>query len=271
MLMLLEYVNEGPVRRVQLVPEVGRSALGYGALVELDRISAELVRDPSCRVIVLEGRDGLFCSGMDLDAAAAVDPNTSAAIGLYAATLQRLRRGPPAVLSVVDGPATAGGVGLVAVADIAIASERATFGLPEAILDFLPAMVLPLLMERMPAQRARRFVLRALAVDAQCALGEGLLDEVVADSAALEKALRRTLKELLRLSPRAVAELKTCSAELATSGALTGIAAGAERTAAALQRPETLAAISAFVQGQPLPWFDRYRPLGKGTPRDDES
>jgi enoyl-CoA hydratase/carnithine racemase len=250
-----------PVWRIQLSPgpsgEIVLSAQGLGELTEL---LGEAERTPSCRVLVLEGTAGTFCRGMDLSALCA-DPARHVAVGArqFADCLLGLRGSSKLVLSLVDGVALAGGVGLVAAADLVLCTRASTFGLPEVVLGLLPAMVMPLLLERMLPQQARAFALGGTSIDAAAAQSIGLVDRVVESAAELEQALRTALRTALRLRPEAVARLKRLTRQLAGRPWDEGVGLGADCLVEVLSEPECIPAITGYLAGQPLPWFDRYR------------
>ena len=214
----------------------------------------------ACRVIIIEGTAGSFCHGMDISYLIAhPEADVTEEAGVFAGCLNRLRESTKIVLSVVDGPALGGGVGLVAASDIAIASSRASFGLPETVLGLIPAIILPLIQERMPAQKARLLAL-STNIDAERALSLGLIDHLVADPERLERRVRQVVKHLLRTCPEAVAGLKALSGQIAGMARAEALRVGVERTAAMISDRERLAALSAFFDGEPLPWFETYRP-----------
>ncbi len=165
------------------------------------------------------------------------------------------------VIAAVDGAAAGGGVGLVAAADLALATARATFGLPEVTLGLLPAMVFPVLLERLTPQRARMLALSP-AVSAEEALALGLVDRVVADAGALQPALRGAIKHALRCNPRRVAELKALGARMAGLPLDEALALGRGRTAEHLGDPEQAQHLRDFLAQGAMPWFARYRPEG---------
>jgi len=232
---------------------------GVGELAAvLDRASSSTV----CRVLVLEAEAGHFCQGMDLERVIADTGAVGPQIGQFADCLRILRTCPQVVLSGVDGDAAGGGVGLAAAADLAVATQGSTFGLPEIALGLLPAVVLPILMERMPPQRARLLCLFDT-VDARQALELGLVDRVVQGPAELERALRVAIKAALRASPAAVAGLKALQRQIAHLPCSEALDVGAEQTTSMLGLEQTLAPIRAFLAGEPLPWFSRYRPGGR--------
>ncbi len=216
-------------------------------------------QDSRCRVVVIEGSGDCFCLGMDLAGLVATDSTVEAeqGVALFAELLSRMRRSPKVIISMVDGAALAGGIGLVAVSDFAIATSRSKFALPEAMLGLVPAMVLPFLMERMPPQKARRLALNPLSFGPAEALAQGLVDVVVPDAEAAEAKLYSELKNLLRLSPSATAEVRRFTLEISEGGAISGLEKGRELTACSLQNKETTDAVRDFLSGLPLPWFAR--------------
>ena len=254
--------TDAPVWRVRLSPDQGKEeiVISAAALAALEAIVADAAASERCRALVLAGEAGQFCRGMDLGLAAA----GGAAEGVhgFARALGALRRCPLPVIALVDGEVVAGGVGLAAAADIVIASERSSFACPEVVLGLVPAIVIPLLLERMPQQKVRKMVITGSPLDAPEALACGLVDELAAPE-RLERTLSRQLRQLLRTHPDALATAKRQCGEAARAPLEEALAAGADCTGQMLASGETVAAIRAFIEGEPLPWFDRYRPQGR--------
>lgn len=262
--------TDAPIWRLRLEPdrdggEIVLSAAGLERLLAL--CAAAAAEGSPCRALVLEGADGRFCRGMDLDALGERPAeHAGAGVEQYASCLRALRDCPRPLIALVDGDVAAGGVGLAAVADVLVATRRSTFALPEVVLGLVPAMVFPVLCERMAPQRARRLALLGQALAADEAQRLGLVDEVVADAEALEGALTRLARQLLRVQPAAVARLKRLARDVAARPFDEGLAAGAACTAALLAEPGTVAQVRAFLDGEPLPWFARYRPRAPDKP-----
>jgi enoyl-CoA hydratase/carnithine racemase len=220
----------------------------------------------TCRVMVLEGTGGSFCMGMDLKAVMAEPAGAVAHIHTFARCLGRLRSSSKAVVAVVDGTAAGGGVGLAAAADLVVATARATFALPEAILGLLPAVVLPVLRERLSLQKVRWLTLTS-GIDAHRAMDLGLVDHLVEDPTQVEHELRPIFKHLLRTCPESVAGLKRLGDEYVGLTLDEALLRGADHTAAMVQDPARIAVLQAFLRGEATPpWF---APLGapdrKGT------
>lgn len=260
--------KRGPVWRVSLEPgDKPAVVLDGPGVAALGELLAEAELDTSCRVLVFESAGEQFCRGMDLDflVAHAGEDHSAELLG-HARCMESLRASSKTVICIVDGEAVGGGVGLAAAADLVLATPRASFALPECVFGLIPAIVLPLLCERMPVQKARALTISGRRVSAEGAHTLGLVDELVADRTKLEPTLRRVIKQLLRISPRAVGELKRFSASLATLSRAEALERGAAQTAADLREPETIAALAAFHSGELPPWFERYRPDRNNTP-----
>ncbi|MBV9582408.1 MAG: enoyl-CoA hydratase/isomerase family protein, partial [Chloroflexi bacterium] len=112
------------------VPE----ALDAGRLDALTRAVQEAMLDDGIRVIVLLGKtDGVFCLGMDFGMVAEGERAVGGATAM-ARCLHTLRASPKPTVALVDGQALGGGLGLAAACDYVLATERATFGLPELLV-----------------------------------------------------------------------------------------------------------------------------------------
>jgi methylglutaconyl-CoA hydratase len=111
------------------------------------------------------------------------------------------------VICRVNGAARAGGIGLVAASDIAIAAEKATFAFSEVRIGVVPAVISVPCLRRMPSRRAAEYFLTGEAFDASRATEAGLLTKVVAAS-DLDTETARYAAMLLRGAPRALAATK---------------------------------------------------------------
>jgi len=245
---------------MSLAPLPGPKTLTLPLLKQLEALLRKADADPHCRALVLTSEGAEFCRGMDLHGLArgvAYDE----AIATYARVLLLLRTIRPATVCVIENAASGGGVGLVAACDTVIAGRGSTFVLPELLLGLLPAVVLPVLIERIGAGRARRLCLTGESLHGTEAAQLGLVDQCV-DDAAL--ALASCLKHLMRISPAAVGRLKRHLQETAGMSLEAALMAGAARTTADLRDPEVAAAIAGFVHGEMPPWSIRYRVGGHG-------
>ncbi len=195
---------EGAVTTITLDSPRNANALSSGLLRQLLAGLDEAIRDPGVRVVVLTGAGKVFCSGADLKETA-VDPGVAAP--LMADLLQVLWDSPKPIICRVNGAARAGGIGLVAACDVAIASSSASFAFSEVRIGVVPALISVPCLRRMPSRAAAEYFLTGEVFDAGRAVEIGLLTRAVAAS-SLDEVVLGYARSLLRGGPEAVAATK---------------------------------------------------------------
>ena len=241
--------------RIAIHRPESRNALNGALLQELNAALDVAEQTVGCHAVVIEGEDGVFCTGMDfremLRPDSFADAERMEALDtLYIDTLRRISLSPRAIIAHVDGQVMAGGVGLVAACDLVVATERSQFSLSEALWGLLPACVAPYLIRRVGFQKAYRLTLTSQTVDAREALQMNLVDQVCEDS---EDALRRNLIRLCRLDETTVRDMKAYFRKMWL------IDASMERTAVdeitrLLLQPRVRENIGNFVKYRRFPW-----------------
>lgn len=180
-----------------------RNALSRQLVSELVALVQDAAADDAVRVVLIQSSGKVFCSGADLSEAAS-GSMTEGALSIVA--LQRLiAAAPKPVVTKNLGAVRAGGIGIVAAADVAISAEEATFALTEVKLGLAPAAISLTVFHRMTSRAA-----------ALTALG----GEVFTGTQAAEHGL------ISRAVP--AAELDTVTAQICgalATGALQGLAA----------------------------------------------
>jgi len=149
----------------------------------------------------------------------------------------------------------AGGVGLVACCDIAVAADPATFSLSEARLGLIPSVISPHVIAAIGERAARRYFLTAERFDAREAHRIGLVHEVVAME-VLDTKVTQIVAELLKNGPKAVAaskDLVRLSKARAIDDAL--VEETARRIAAIRVSPEGREGINAFLDKRAASWI----------------
>ena len=203
--------SKGGVGRVTLNrPEV-RNAFDDALIAKLTQTFTELDRDSSVRAVVLAGNGPAFCAGADLNwmkrmSGYSYDENVRDARAL-AEMLSTLDRMDKPTIARVQGPAFAGGTGLVAACDIAVGTPDAKFCFSEAKLGLSPATISPYVMRAIGARAASRYFLTAEVFDAQEALRIGMLSALVPAN-ELDASIEALLKHLLAGGSGAHARIK---------------------------------------------------------------
>ncbi len=207
----IQLVQEVDVATVTLDRPAVRNAFSEGMIAELTHAFTRLSRDASVRVVVLAAAGKAFCAGADLNwmkkMADFTDAENRADAGRLAAMLKTIHRCPKPVVARVQGDCYAGGMGLVAVCDIAVAVRDVTFCLSETRLGLIPATIGPYVIRAMGERASRRYMLSAERFDATEALRIGFVHEVV-DAAALDGAIAGHVATLQANASHAMSEVK---------------------------------------------------------------
>jgi methylglutaconyl-CoA hydratase len=232
------------------------NVIGPAFMADLNQVM-EHVESPGSRVraLILTGAGESFCAGGDLgwmkQQFAMTRSERVANSALLAEMLQRLDRLPVLTIARVNGQAYGGGVGMIAVCDLAIAVPTAEFALTEVTLGLAPSNISPYVVRRMGAANARRTFLNARRMDAPMAKSLGLLAEVAED---LDAAVEVEIESLLRCGPEAVAAAKRLIEWVDTHDADTTAWNTARYLAPAWGWEEAHAGILPFLDKRPPPW-----------------
>ena len=217
-------------------------------------LAAELeaaISDGNARVVVLHGSaDNVFCQGLDLAGVRAELDDAEIILRAFAECLVSLRLSTKPTVAAVDGATLGGGVGIASACDVVIATSRSVFGLPELLLGLAPLLIWPLVLERVPPQKARLLALKAASVPAAHAGELGLVDSVV-EPDALNRAVNAWTRRLSRADADAVGALKRHMAQNLRAIVLEGAAI----TTARLGTPGVQSMLRALEIGETAPWL----------------
>ena len=207
--MTVTYEVEGAVATLTLASPESRNVLTADSMRALVAHLAAAAEDDAVRVVVLTGQGSTFCAGADLAGASSggADSFSGSAPRDLVTLLQAILEHPKPVVARVQGHVAGGGNGLVAAADLAVASESAKFAFSEVRLGVAPAVISVVCLQRMSASHARELLLTGERVTAQRALEAGLLTAVAEDE-ALDAVVASYVDQLLLGGPEALAATK---------------------------------------------------------------
>ncbi len=193
------------VSRITIVRPERKNA--FDAVLIADLTAAVGRVDRSARAVVLQSEGDTFCAGADVDwmrsrADYSLDQNIADSTAL-ARMFRALYDLEMPLVARVQGAAIGGGAGLVAVADVAVASAEATFAFTETRLGILPAVVSPYVVRKIGPARATALFVTGSRIDAKRGHEIGLVERVVEPS-DLEAAVGRVLDAILSGGPKAV-------------------------------------------------------------------
>lgn len=186
-------------------------AMNGAMIAELTEAAATLGADTGVRAVILAASGPSFCAGGDLEwmreQQAADRAGKMAEAGRLSAMLAALNALPKPLITRVQGNVYGGGVGLVAVSDVAIGAEGIKLALTETRLGLIPATIGPFVVRRMGQGLARQVFFSGTAFGPDFSLRAGLLHEVCAAD-ELDARVRRQAEAVLKTAPGAVAAAK---------------------------------------------------------------
>lgn len=199
-----------PVRTITLNRPERRNAMTQEMRTEL--ISAfEDAASSDCRVLILTGAGGAFCSGLDLSELASMRGQNSSDHRLDAEQVARLFMTlyelPIPTIAAVQGAAIAGGTGLAMICDFTLATPTARFGFTEVRIGFVPALVSAFLHLQAGGKVCRDLLLTGRLFGADEAQQYGLVNEIVATDELMARA-KKLADGLLANSPQSIRATK---------------------------------------------------------------
>ena len=193
--------QRGSVLWLTIRREERRNALSPEVLAGLGSALEQAGGDRSVRAIVLTGAGSkAFCAGADLQSGQSFAFDFSEPTGAFGRLLRQARASHVPLVARVNGACLAGGMGLLALCDLAVAAPHATFGLPEVKVGLFPAQVLAVLQHQLPRRQLAELCLTGEPVTSAEALALGLVNHVDED---LDGRLEWLLARLLDKSPAA--------------------------------------------------------------------
>ena len=181
-----------------------RNALNMAVATQVVEILKQCQDDPELRVITLTGAgDVAFCAGNDLAEfqIRAEDPVRMREFDQAVLRMhEAIRKFPKVVVALVNGYCLGGGITLLGACDLALASDRAEFGLPEVAKGIWPAMATTTVMHNMHRKHALYLILTGKRIGAHEAVNAGLINRVVPHQ-QLEKAAAEWVQEMTSFNP----------------------------------------------------------------------
>jgi enoyl-CoA hydratase len=190
--------QDGGLLRVTINRPDAGNAMTDAMALELTGIVAAAPK--TSRMVLLRGAGKDFCVGRAGQQPPATPPEamerrrfSDVVFNTYGA----IRDCIVPVVCVVQGRAAGFGCAVAAVSDITIASDNATFQVPEMLHNILPTMVASALIDRATRKAATYLIYSAKEVSAERALAYGIVSDVV-PRAELEEAVKTLCANILQ-------------------------------------------------------------------------
>ncbi len=224
-------------------------------VLAIDQVQA----DKDLRFLLLRGRGKHFCAGADLawmQQSAQLDFNANLADARELAELMySLYHLKLPTLTVVQGAAFGGAVGLVACCDMAIGAQDAVFSLSEVRIGLAPAVISPFVVKAIGERATRRYAMTGERFSGERARELGLLSETYA-AAELDDALHGWLDNLLLNSPQAMRASKDLLREASSASVSPALRRYTENAIARIRvSPEGQEGLNAFLEKRKPAWL----------------
>lgn len=248
------------VATVTLDSPHNRNALSGKLVADLQRHLSDALADDRVRVIILTGTGPAFCSGADLkeqreanEAGGGQPRATGLAQGGLPQVLTMLWDSPKPVICRLNGPARAGGLGLVAACDFAIATENVTFAINEVRLGVIPAIISVVLLPKLGAGKALELFLTGEPFSAKDAVAFGILT-ATAPEGELDTVVGRYVAMLAKGGPNALAGAKRLVRDVPKLPMDVAFEEMAQRSAEFFASAEAREGLAAFAEKRAPSW-----------------
>jgi len=204
---LVRYGFARGVATITLNSPHNRNALSTALMAQLADALTAAANDDGVRVIVLTHTGSVFCSGADLAETAAALSAGAVPVGRLGEVLRLIWEHPKPVIARVGGAARAGGLGLIAAADIAVCADPVSFAFSEVRLGVIPAVISATILPRLARRAAAELYLTGDTFDGPRAAAIGLVTVSVPPD-DLDGAVQRFVASVIRGAPAALTAAK---------------------------------------------------------------
>lgn len=257
----LEIRQSGSVASVYLNRPESRNAMSRQMVRELLDFFQAIKRDRSIRAVVLGANGPTFCAGGDIKELRedlAIPPEAQMSqVETFDTMLRAVNEAPQVVIARIQGDVMGGGVGLICVADMAVAAAEAKIGLPEVRLGLVPAIISPYVVARIGLARAREWMLRGLRVKAEDAAAAGLIT-TACPATELDQQVAMLLNDVLQAPASALLACKALLFEIATKTPDETIGYRVNQLNHLRTSPDGQEGMMAFVQKRPASWVELF-------------
>ncbi|MGX6605097.1 enoyl-CoA hydratase-related protein [Micromonosporaceae bacterium Da 78-11] len=253
---LVRTVTAAGVTTVTLDSPANRNALSTPLMRQFLTALSGALTDPDVRAVVISHTGPVFCSGADLKETAAAREAGQVPAEMLADVLAALWEFPKPVVARIAGPARAGGLGLIAAADIAVCARETTFAFTEVRLGVIPAVISATVLPRLTPRAAAELYLTGDVFDGARAEQIGLVTAAV-PAESLDQAVAGYCDALVRGGPLALAGTKQLLRRTPAGSVRADLAELSERSAGYFRSAEGREGVTAFREKRPASWVPR--------------
>lgn len=249
---LVSLTTNSGVATITLDSPANRNALSARLRRELRDHLMATAEDDAVRVVVLSHTGTVFCAGMDLKESRGAN-SSAQGVNEFPQILELIWTHPKPVVARLAGPARAGGVGLVAACDLAVAAEQVSFAFTEVRIGVVPAVISVTVLPRLLPRAAHELFLTGETFDAHRAVAVGLINSAV-PADRLDGEVRRYTDLLALGAPGALAATKEMLRRPPAGSMAADFAAMLALSARHFAGAEGQEGMRAFAEKRPASW-----------------
>ena len=192
-----------------------RNALTESLIADLFSVFSSIHDDREVRGITLRGKGNMFCAGADLKRMKKISKAGLEAKSIalkmsmeFGNLFKVVNQAPQVIVSLTEGFALAGGLGLACASDIIVTMPNTKFALTETRIGLTPSQISPYVINRLGYVNARKMMLIGANIDGKEAKEIGLADYLAYDNDSLEEILDDIKNQVFKCSPNAIAITK---------------------------------------------------------------
>jgi len=187
---------------------------------EITTFFTELEEEDNLRIVVIRGEGKSFCSGADLawmhKSFTLTDQDNLKECEALSVMFKSIYHCSKIVIAAVHGNVYGGGVGLVAVCDLAYCVSNSKFSLSETRLGMAAISITPYLLQKIRPTDLKELIFTAKCFDGELAVKYGIINQTLSDQQALELHLSKITSSILDNGKKAVMESKKLINRLST-------------------------------------------------------
>ncbi|NIB38160.1 enoyl-CoA hydratase/isomerase family protein [Pseudomaricurvus alkylphenolicus] len=246
-----------------------RNAITDEVIDEMHATLDAIADDRSIRTLIIRGKGGFFCAGGNIkgfkadqgDGDQASNAGAQVAMARYNRSFGflavKLNEQPQTVITLIEGAAIGGGLGLACLSDVSIVTRDTRFRLSETSLGIPPAQISPFVTERIGLTQARRLMLTGASFKGEEAVNLGLAHILADDSDDLEAKCAEVLDQIAHCAPNANAVTKNLIFESTRQSKNDVLDFASEQFAACMFSDEGKEGIAAFVEKRIPSWAEQ--------------
>jgi methylglutaconyl-CoA hydratase len=258
MSQLIKLERSGAIVEMVLCHDEKRNALGPEMLTQMSKALDEISAMADVKILLLRSEGSVFSAGADIEHMKNLsqfdyEQNLEDSHNMRV-VFDKLLFMQKIVISVVAGPALAGGCGLANLADFVWASESATFGFPEVKIGFVPALVSIYLRKRIRGSAIRELTLSGEIISSTTAKEIGMVNKVVSDDALLTEVRAYALQLVDNVSLQAAIMTKSLLLDTHSMPRGEALDYAEDVNARSRETEDWQKGINAFLNKEPQKW-----------------